>query len=268
MYKFSEVEPTKAIANATNLTAIKDRAIVVCLKKNLLVDKGDNKIMFEKGDIAVVTGRSGNHIDILAKSVIEETPSDVDLKKGIWNDLRDAELTGFANVMKKADTAKMDLKEFNETFEILDDQTAILENHIDIAKSKWTEYSRKTIECENAKEMKIKKEQTKIVWFGTCWLLLACGLIGLTIWLFCIKQITAGIFSLIPTVIISVLGLWQIASDIENVYDEYTFILACIHSKKYEKKLKQVEKEFEDMKKSDAAALNTLRRKEGWYTGE
>ena len=268
MYKFSEVEPTKAIANATNLTAIKGRMVVVRLKKNLLVDKGDNKIMFEKGDIAVVTGRSGDHIDILAKSVIEETPSDVDLKIGIWKDLRDAELTGFVNIMEKADTAKMDLKEFNEVFEILNDQTAILENHIDIAKSKWTEYSAKVIEYENAKEMKITKENTKVVWFGTCWFLFACGLIGLTIWLFCIKQITVGILSLIPTTIISILGLWQITSEFENIYNEYTFILARIHSKKYEKKLKQVEKEFEDMKKSDAAALNALRCEEGWYTGE
>ena len=125
MFKFSEVEVSKAIATGTNISCIEDRFVVCRLKKDFIVNTANNKVMFEKGDIVICTGDdSGKEwcLRLLDEQQLKSMSSEDFIKSPTsW-----LTYDGYK--------AQCSLDEFKETFEVCDDETKLVESHVKVAK--------------------------------------------------------------------------------------------------------------------------------------
>ncbi len=267
MFRFNEVEPTKAIENATNLTALSDRAVVCKVKKPFIVNKDNNRIMYEKNDVVVVKGYDEG-IKVISKEDVIDMSSETTVDNYYsWKSDDEQEVSGFARLMQYADEKKMSLSEFRDTFEVNDKETAALEEYLNTAEGSLDDY----IEYEKRLDTITNKiNDSNDVWNAV--LTLASGTV-------CIASLlTAILKALIEHSYISIFFgvlaaiFFPLCVFYAAAYDTGERFLpnpiAALANSNRKKEYAKIEKEYESNRVSDTNALNALRRDTGWYVGK
>lgn len=118
------VQFQKAIEHGTNLSCIKGRTIVCKVIKSFVVDHDNNIVKFEEGDIIVCSpdmDLNGDKCLFLSEESYIKSLSSISYIKRDEDDFW----------QYKADCS---LEQFKETFEVLDEETAVLESCIEKSK--------------------------------------------------------------------------------------------------------------------------------------
>lgn len=250
MFKFSEVEVSKAIANGTNISCIEDRFVVCRLKKNFIVNTANNRVMFEKGDIVICTGGYDGKwwLRLLDEQQLKSMSSEDFIKSPTsW-----LTYDGYK--------AQCSLDEFKETFEVCDDETKLVESHVKAAKkshyalneTKDKIYSVK-YHYENIESLRQALVSILLIVTGVA--VMVCSIILLH------NIVNRVVFLLLSWILLGI-GLFGVVAT--SADDE---VLGCFKIRN-KTKLDEAQKEYDAQLNADVAALNALRSKDGWYTKE
>lgn len=266
MFRFNEVEPTKAIENATNLTALSDRALVCKVKKPFIVNKDNNRIMYEKDDVVVVKGY-GEGVKVISKEDVINMSSETTVDDYYsWRNDDEQEVSGFARLMQYADEKKMSLSEFRDTFEVDDNETAILEKYLNTAESNlddYIEYEKRLYKITN------KTNASEDVWNAVLALTSGAAFFAslVTTILKALEHSYISFFFGVLAAIFFILCLFYlIAFDTGDQF--FPNPVAALANSNHRKEYAKIEKEYESNRVSDTNALNALRKEGGWYVRE
>lgn len=267
MFRFYDAPPTKALSNATNLSALSNRAVVCKVKKPFIVDKDNNRVMYEKDDVVVVRGYDGG-VEVISKEDVIDMSSETTVDDYYsWRDYEKQEVSGFARLMQYSDDKEMSLADFKDTFEVDDKETAALEEYLDIANGSLDNY----IEYEK----RLDTITNKINASNDVWNAVSTLVSGV----FCVASIITAIFkasveywyiSLFFGVLAAI--FFFVCVYYATAYDTGECFLpnpiATLANGNRKKEYAKIEKEYESKRASDTNALNALRRDSGWYVGE
>ncbi|MBR0542398.1 MAG: hypothetical protein IJK26_09415 [Clostridia bacterium] len=267
MFRFNEVEPTKAIENATNLTALSDRAVVCKVKKPFIVNKDNNRIMYEKDDVVVVRGYDEG-VKVISKEDVIDMSSETTIDAMYsWRDDDEQEVSGFARLMQYADEKKMSLSEFRDTFEVDDNETAVLEKYLNTAESNLSDY----LEYEK----RLDTITNKINASNDVWNVVSALVSGT----FCVASIIITIlkasveywyislfFGVLAAIFFLLCAFYMVAYDTGECFLPKP--IATLANSNRKKEYAKIKKEYESNRASDTNALNAFRRDTGWYAGE
>ena len=251
MFKFSEVEVSKAIANGTNISCIEDRFVVCRLKKDFIVNTAYNRIMFEKGDIVICTGDYSNEkwwLRLLDEQQLKSMSSEDFIK----NPTSWLTCDGYK--------AQCSLDEFKETFEVRDDETELVESYVKAAEKSHNALDETEDKIRSVKHHYKSKEALRQSLVTI--LLIVAGIAGmLCSGILLHSTIKKAIFYALSLISLGI-GLFGI--DVVPVDDE---VLGCFKIRN-KTKLDEAQKEYDAQLNASVAALNNLRSKDGWYTKE
>lgn len=250
MFKFSEVEVSKAIANGTNISCIEDRFVVCRLKKDFIVNTANNRVMFEKDDIVICTG------DYDSKEWWLRLLDEQQLKSMSSEDFIKSPTSWLTYDGYKAQCS---LDEFKETFEVCDDETKLVESHVKVAKKSYyalneTKDKVRSVEYHYESKESLRQALVSI-------LLIVTGVAGMVCSVILLHGIVKGSVFFTLSVILLGIGLFGVAAT--SADDE---VLSCFKIRN-KSKLDEAQKEYDAQLNASAAALNALRSKDGWYTG-
>lgn len=250
MFKFSEVEVSKAIAKGTNISCIEDRFVVCRLKKDFIVNTANNKVMFEKGDIVICTGDYDSKwwLRLLDEQQLKSMPSEDFIKSPTSWLTRD----GYK--------AQCSLDEFKETFEVRDDETKLVESHVKAAKKSHYALNETKNKIYSVKYHYENKESLRQALVSI--LLIVTGVAGMVCSVILLHNIVNEVVFFILSLILLGIGLFGIVA---ISYDDEVLDCFKIRNKT---KLVEAQKEYDAQLNASAAALNALRSKDGWCTKE
>ena len=246
MFKFSEVEVSKAIANGTNISCIKGRFVVCRLKKNFIVNTANNRVMFEKDDIVICTSDYDGKewwLKLLDEQQFKSMSSEVFIKSPTsW-----LTCDGYKT--------QCSLDEFKETFEVCDNETELVESHVKAAKKSHYALNKIKDKIRSIKGDYENKERWRQA-LAICAITVA-GAASVILYII-VKEIIFFILLLI------VLGISILGISTASIDDE---VLGCFKIRN-KTKLDEAQKEYDAQLNASAAALNALRSKDSWYTKE
>lgn len=249
MFKFSEIEVSKAIANGTNISCIEDRFVVCRLKKDFIVNTANNRVMFEKGDIVICTGDYSNEkwwLRLLDEQQLKSMSSEDFIKSPTsW-----LTYDGYK--------AQCSLDEFKETFEVRDNETELVENHVKAAKKSHYTLNKAENKIHSVKHDYESTEALRQTLVTI--LLIVAGIAGMICSAILLHSTVIGAIFLALSLTLLGIGLFGIVA----VSDDEVLDCFKIRNKT---KLDEVQKEYDAQLNAGAAALNALRSKDGWYTG-
>ncbi len=251
MFKFSEVEVSKAIANGTNISCIEDRFVVCRLKKDFIVNTANNRVMFEKDDIVICTG------DYDSKEWWLRLLDEQQLKSMSSEDFIKSPTSWLTYDGYKAQCS---LDEFKETFEVCDDETELVESHVKAAKKNHYTLNETKDKIYSIKHHYESKEALRQALVTI--LLIVAGIAGMVCSFMLLHSIVKEAIFFTLSLILLGIGLFGIVA--VSVDDE---VFDCFKIRN-KIKLDEAQKEYDAQLNASVAALNALRSKDGWYTKE
>lgn len=264
MIKFSECTISKAIEHGTNLSCIKGRTIVCRVIKGFVVAHDNNIVKFEEGDIVVcspnmdINGAGYKCIGICLseENYIKSLSSDSFIKRDeddFWQ--------------YKADCS---LEQFKERFEVLDEETTVLESCIEKSKNcyNFLRDKKTSVYCIQRKyQSKANFRQGAL---GATLLIVGVGTFIATLTAGCSSNVFSRymekapfwitmlimviLASLVMGAILGAIFCWSLSE--EDAFE-------CFVSKKIPL-LDKAEEEYKEYRSNTINELDTFRRKIGW----
>ena len=156
--------------------------------------------------------------------------------------------------------AQCSLDKFKETFEVRDDETELVESHVKAAKKSRYVLDETKDKILSAKYHYENKESLRQALVSI--LLIVTGVAGMVCSVILLHNIVNEVVFFTLSLILLGIGLFGIVA--ASVDDE---VLGCFKIRN-KTKLDEAQKEYDAQLNANVAALNALRSKDGWYTGE